>query len=425
MLKDLPELIQAKVISAETADKITAYYKSREGASNNRQLIAFGILGAILVGLGIILIIAHNWDTLPGVVKTGFAFLPLIVGQALCAFVLLRKPGQIGWRESTASFLFFAVGASVSLVSQIYHIPGDLSSFMLTWMLLCLPIIYVMRSSMASLLYITGISFYALQSGYWNFPHIISYSYWVLIAVVLPHYYLLHRRSPRSNFTLFHHWLVPAYLSIALGTVAYSTEEWLYMAYFSLFGLFYLTGNSPLFAQSHTGKNGYRIIGSLGTIVLLLTLSFDWFWKRLYIAGHSAEQVFSAPEFYVAMVLFAGAAWLFFNQQKGRSLSDIKPLSPVFLIFAVIFILGYFVPGAVVLINLLTLTVGILYIREGGREDHLGLLNFGLLIITALVVCRFFDSDLTFVVRGLMFLTVGVGFFAANYRIIKKRKTNE
>ena len=33
--------------------------------------------------------------------------------------------------------------------------------------------------------------------------------------------------------------------------------------------------------------------------------------------------------------------------------------------------------------------------------------NYGLIIITALVICRFFDTDLSFVLRGLLFISVG------------------
>jgi uncharacterized membrane protein len=141
MLKDIPELLKAGVITKETADSIQDYYQTKSGSSANRLFIVFGILGAILVGLGIILIIAHNWDELSRTTKTLFAFLPLLIGQVLCGFALIKKQNSIAWRESGTAFLFFSVGASISLVSQIYNIPGDLSSFLLTWMLLCFPLI--------------------------------------------------------------------------------------------------------------------------------------------------------------------------------------------------------------------------------------------------------------------------------------------
>ena len=58
---------------------------------------------------------------------------------------------------------------------------------------------------------------------------------------------------------------------------------------------------------------------------------------------------------------------------------------------------------------------------EGAKREHLGILNYGLLIIAALAACRFFDQDITFLGRGLIFLFVGFSFFAANYWIIRKR----
>jgi len=100
MKKDIPELVKAGVISAETADKIRAFYQEKEGQSNHRLFIVFGILGAILVGLGMVLIIAHNWDELSRMTKTGLAFLPLLLGQGLCGYALLSKQESVAWRES-------------------------------------------------------------------------------------------------------------------------------------------------------------------------------------------------------------------------------------------------------------------------------------------------------------------------------------
>ena len=112
---DLPELVKAGVISEDTAAAIASYYNNKKEPSTNKLFVVFGILGAILVGLGIILIIAHNWDDLSRSLKTVFAFLPLLIGQLLCAFAFLKKPGNVAWRESSSVFLFFAVGAYTTL----------------------------------------------------------------------------------------------------------------------------------------------------------------------------------------------------------------------------------------------------------------------------------------------------------------------
>ncbi|MEO1548588.1 MAG: DUF2157 domain-containing protein, partial [Bacteroidota bacterium] len=238
ILKELSHLVSAGVISEETAEAIRKHYETQSSPSTNRLFIVFGILGSILVGLGIILIIAHNWDELSRFTKTCFAFLPLVVGHFLCGYTLLKKRESTAWRESTSSFLFFAVGASISLVSQIYNIPGDLSAFLLTWMFLCLPIIYVMRSSVTSLLLLIGITYYACEASYWSYPGTDSYTYWLLLLAVLPHYYSLLRNHPSSNFTTLHGWIIPLSLTIVLGTLSDGTESVMFIAYLTMFSIF-------------------------------------------------------------------------------------------------------------------------------------------------------------------------------------------
>ena len=137
--KDIQELLSAELISDNQAENIRAYYRKKESQSGNRLFTIFGILGAILIGLGIILIIAHNWDELSRLTKTIFAFIPLLLGQILCGYTLIKKQDNAAWREGSTVFLFLTVGASISLVSQIYNIPGNLSSFLLTWILVCIP----------------------------------------------------------------------------------------------------------------------------------------------------------------------------------------------------------------------------------------------------------------------------------------------
>ncbi len=425
IFKDISELTQAGVITKDTADRIQDYYKDKSESSANRLFIVFGILGAILVGLGIILIVAHNWDELSRLTKTFFAFLPLLVGQLICGFILIKKQDSTAWRESGAAFLFFSIGSCIALVSQIYNIPGNLSLFFLTWMLLSLPIIYVMKSSIASLLYLIGITYYASETGYWYYPATDSYFYWFLLLLALPHYYLLYKEKPKDNFMHFHNWLIPLSLVIALGTLAKRTDELMFIAYFSLFGLLYLIGDTAFFDQQKLKNNGYKVIGAFGTIVLLLILSFDWFWEDLRRMDFQFDELIFTLEFIASTILTLLAIGLLYLHQKNKLLKDITPIAPMFILFIVTFILGLTSPIAVVLINIYVFVIGILTIREGAKQNHLGILNYGLMIITALVICRFFDTNLSFVFRGILFILVGTGFFAANYWMLKRKKTHE
>ncbi len=420
--KDIRELVSANVITEQTAKDISTYYNQKKSEPNNRLFIVFGILGAILVGLGIILIIAHNWDDLSKPTKTVFAFLPLVIGQILCLYVILKRQGETAWKEGAGAFLTFAIGASISLVSQIYNIPGDLSSFMLTWMLLTAPLIYLLRSSIVSLLYIAGITYYVSETAYWSYPYSEPWPYWGMLLLMLPYYYQLFKKRSESNFTLFHHWLVPLSLTITLGSIAVKHEELLFVTYLSLFGLFYGIGHSAHFKERSTRSNGYKTIGSLGTAGLLLVLSFNKVWKDLFRTSF-AESVWLSPEFLATFLLIILTMYMiWYNYQKDKT---IKPISFTFLVFALIFSIGQYDVIAALLINLLVFAMGILTVLEGAKKDNLGILNYGLLIITALVMCRFFDTNISFVLRGLLFVGVGVAFFLTNMWMLKKRRAND
>ena len=83
LLKDLDELVTANVISSDTAERISEYYKSRKAAPNERFNIVLAVLGSLLVGSGIVLLVAHNWDEMSRGTQTVFAFLPLLVAVVL------------------------------------------------------------------------------------------------------------------------------------------------------------------------------------------------------------------------------------------------------------------------------------------------------------------------------------------------------
>ncbi len=281
-LNELPDLIRAQVITEETAQRIKDYYHDQPGQSSNRLFIVFGILGSLLIGLGIVLIIAHNWDNLSKAIKLIIGFLPLLIGQVLAAFVLIKKREAVAWREGAATFIFLAIAVSISIVSQVYNIEGDLKGFLFIWMCLALPVVYVLRSSVASLLFISGITWYACEVGYFNYPYNNALAYWVLLALVLPFYYLeFIQKNLKNNFFYFHSWALALSITICLGLLADDRGELIMIAYMSLFSGYVLMSQLKPFETGRVLSNAYLVMGSIGTIVLLLALSFDWYWDEL------------------------------------------------------------------------------------------------------------------------------------------------
>jgi uncharacterized membrane protein len=420
----LNELRDAGIITPEIDQRIREYYETKQpDRTGNRMLLTFGIIGALLVGLGAILIIAHNWDKLSWPVKLFIAFLPLLASQGFCAYILFIRKRTDYLVEVSAALLCFAIGTCIALVSQVYNIDGSLASFLLTWTVLYIPVIYIMRSAVASLFSLILLTSYGVTEGYSTFDNYFNW-YFILLACILPAYYNLIKKRAQSNFTVFHHWVIGISLTIMLGTLARSTEEWLFAGYMNLFTCFYLIGNLPFFRNQKRRNSGYLVIGSLGIIILLLISSFEFLWKDVAQDAFRNNGLLS-QEFIISTVLFIAAIILLVVLNRVQKDHTHRPLEYVFVVYFIMFFLSAGAPLIPQIAdNVLLLAISILVILKGAKTDRLEILNYGLLILSAQIICRFFDTEMTFLLRGLLFIIVGAGFFFANYRMLNRRKSN-
>jgi hypothetical protein len=76
---------------------------------------------------------------------------------------------------------------------------------------------------------------------------------------------------------------------------------------------------------------------------------------------------------------------------------------------------------AATLFDVYALGLGVELIARGLRANSTARTNFGLLVMAALAIARFFDSDLSFVTRAVGFIVIGVGFLLTNIVLFKKR----
>ncbi|MFZ2603814.1 MAG: DUF2157 domain-containing protein, partial [Candidatus Omnitrophota bacterium] len=84
LYQELPDLVSKGILQQEAADKLRNHYEKIKSADKNWfVLILCGVLGALLIGLGIILLLAHNWEELSRPMRAVLSLLPLVIGQAL------------------------------------------------------------------------------------------------------------------------------------------------------------------------------------------------------------------------------------------------------------------------------------------------------------------------------------------------------
>jgi hypothetical protein len=109
-----------------------------------------------------------------------------------------------------------------------------------------------------------------------------------------------------------------------------------------------------------------------------------------------------------------------------RGMRKILIFGIVPLIAGIGFFLGYglgpFWPA--ILFNIYLFSAGIGILITGIQGGRLGVVNQGMLIVIALILTRFFDTNLSFLIRGSIFILTGLGFLAVNGILYRRWRTH-
>ena len=151
--KELPLWVKEGVVSQESAELLLKRYES-EAASHHSSSMAFSLLGFALVGLGIISLLAYNWDMLGHFERTLLALVLLLGAQGGSFFVKKYRSNDVALKEGSGLFWFLMVGASLAIIGQTYHLGGNVFDFLSVWLLLAFAVSWLMPSSSAAFLQI-------------------------------------------------------------------------------------------------------------------------------------------------------------------------------------------------------------------------------------------------------------------------------
>ena len=431
LLAELPELVAGGVLSAEAAEALRQHYSITD--SGDRRRVGFvlsAILGSLLVGAGVVLLVAHNWDFLSRPVRCAIAFTPLVLGQGLGVFVLLRRYESAPWRESAAILNVAAIGTAVALVSQTYQIQGDFARFILVWMLLALPIVYLFRTSLGLATYFVGATVWVLSSKTGDFFGARPNDLWVwlLLLAGVPAFYARWRENRNGSGTL----LSLTALSVAAAFSLAQTDDMGAQSFWrcsfaGFWTIVYLVGAVSFQDWRATRPHPFVAAGWIGILSLAVFLTFQDTWRTrqwqnaVYLVPRHYPDALAAG-IQVAWVL---AAFLFLGYAFWKNRRDINyapaAFAPVTLVaWAIAKRTGNpLIPA--LLLNLFMLVLGVFTLLRSIRAGRFFEANLGMLVVAVLAIARFFDSDLEFVVRGIAFIAIGLGFFATNLVIFKRK----
>jgi uncharacterized membrane protein len=418
LLKELDLWVQEGLIDDVQAGAIRGRYPTEEQAGTWGR-VAFAVSGALLIGLGVILLFAYNWEKMHKFAKLGVVFAALISVHGAGLFVKRRATQETLHVLGT---MFF--GSGIWLVAQIYHINEHYPTAFLVWGLGALSLAWVLPSLAQALL---ATALLVLWNGAEAFTfHNPVYAAPALVLLgILPLARVLKSRVLASAslaaflFALFTmlerlngHILMPAFFAVAASLIALglllkrsrSVPELAPVCFFFgdllyFFMLFVLT-----------------FIGALRTVSYRPHENAADLWAMLFIA--------------IALVLWAFALRPFtdIKERISEGLRIDHLAVPLALIlyslqfFGVLKLQGTLSTAPY---NLLILFSAIVLMLRGFQTLHLRTAIMGSLLLTALAVARYVDLFHSLLARAAVFLVIGgmmlgIGVFFARARRARK-----
>lgn len=145
--KELPLWQHDGLISQEQADLIIKRYDLNqvdERQSPSRFIAAISVIGALLLGSGIILLIASNWQSIPRLFKLILLFASIIaVNHAGFHLKYVKQ----SYPRTGAALIFLGsllFGAGIWLVAQIHNISSRYDNGILYWALGIIPVAWLL-----------------------------------------------------------------------------------------------------------------------------------------------------------------------------------------------------------------------------------------------------------------------------------------
>ena len=437
---------QEDIINADQRKRILALYPEKTSRVGG---IIFAGLGALLIGAGIILIFAFNWDTIPVPLKLCLAFLPLSAAIAHAARTILKHSGSAAFRETAGIFLALGVYAALALIGQTFHSGRSLPVFVLACSVMVLPGAYVLQSLGAAAIYSAGAIFSCWEQPQW--------AAFLVCAAIIPFFIImLYRAGNDKNaipvnaiehkFPLGCTLLLFSAILINLVILFFyhrenNNYEPLSIALFCMGILFLLDSCVRRFVlyNSRTKEqlaflSPPRALSQAALLGILLTSAAES--GSFLVSRHwDSEEYLAFWRISTAMLIIAAlyfaAGFVRFNHggQSGEEASAGKsPLRlagkfrAVDLYFIFCLALQLSMPHIWIASNVMLFGLGIYYIFSGGKKLRLRHLNFGMLLLIYLIALRFFDMDLSLLQRGIAFIVLGIVFLVCNVLMFRKKR---
>lgn len=261
MRQEMEYLANKGVLAEDQAEGILALYETGRGLDFPKLVL---VLGAVLVGLGILSFIASNWAAIGRLWKF-LMILALYLGTNYAGYRVQKNYPKVA--RSLYYLGIFIFGAGIMLVGQIFHV-GDreFAKAFLFWGIGILPLALVLRDKWTALIACLMFFIYLNSSFFPGRP-----SLWPVVLIV-PLLYYLNRFFQHSRTITFFNTLLALNLIFCFMRYLFRFDQFYACLIFLAVGLLLY------FLPIHVNRDIIKLEGNIviGIAGLFLTGSFYW-----------------------------------------------------------------------------------------------------------------------------------------------------
>lgn len=413
--KEIESWVKKGIISRDQADQIIEVYPSDSG---NRLISVLFILGAVLLGAGIILFFASNWQYIPKWAKIGLVIAPLVLFHLFSQLTSASLP-RISAVLSFLGCIMF--GSGIWLIAQIYHINAHFPNGILFWILGVLPAAFFLKEELP-----LGLS--ALLLGIWVVtehsvaPGVVFVGMVVFAAL----FYLTY--TCKSSFALV--------LTLISSIVFINTEAYLLLQENFRFDgavnlipyILLLTGSSVVYISRHPVNSIrhfpfiFNIIGIFTVGLSLFMMSLEHFSKYFLGFRQHGEGMALLWVLYIITAVFGAYAL----SRRGDSFKVITRENFAWLAVDVLAFVMLLVPFnqfyLAVTLNLFIFVWALSLIVSGFQLQNSLYFTLGIIFFNFFVITEYFNFFWKMLPKSLFFIVGGAVLIAGGSIMERKRR---
>lgn len=429
--KALPDWAKSGFLTAEHAQQILAFEQQRAGGGIPYLTLALSMLGALLLGSGVISFFAANWQWLPKLAKLALLFGGMWAAYGLAGYLLGRGARPlVGQALLLLGVILF--GANIWLVAQIYHISSHFPDGVLMWATGALLAGYLLHSHAAlSAAVLLGILWTGMEG--LAFDRSVHWPYLIFWAACLP---------PIVRFR----WRLAAH-GAAVGILFWSGStvfhiEWvgrggiLYVAqlYFLVYLAAFIAGMLMERAARAAELAGLvRRYAGTAALAALFVLTFpqlhrqSGWWSAGNEIAHARPTIWAIATA-VALVIVVGLGW----QHRRLDTTEARPAHldwgwgllalAAALIFLNLFSRGEYPQAVPILFNLLFFGGLVWLIYVGIAAQDRGVVNLAFAFFALGILARYLDTFWTLLGRSYFFMGGGLVLILAGIVLERSRR---